>query len=596
MATVVKSANGNIAGPNYGFQVRIQILKSDEDASKGYYLQLRRYVYVTSGSGTWVSNAHTSWTSSSFSMGATGAVRADTTTNIGWKQYGSSTSSYSGSAYYTGGSGTKYTSSVTIGAYTVPKPTYTISYNANGGSGAPSAQTKIWGTNLTLSSTKPTRTGYTFLGWSTSSIATSATYSAGGSYTSNSAATLYAVWQVNKVQFAYNPNGGTVSASGYGYNDYGWVAKNGATYFHSINYGESDDLYNATSFGLTKTGYTFSGYWHIYNKTDGITSTKFNQDTSYGSTSFYDQSDKNKTTANTTTVTCYLYAGWTANTYSVKYNPNDGTGTMANSSHTYDTAKALTANAFTRQYHVFKNWNTKEDGSGTSYTDKASVKNLTSTNGETVNLYAQWTLVGYPIAYYGNKPSVATNAVQKVPSTEMKNAGQTYTINATSPTLTYATFKGWGTSASATSPAYQPGGSYNSDAALNLYAIWALWSHTVAFNANGGSGVPSSFIKTAYTNQTIPSTPTPIRDGYTFKCWNTNSSGTGINYYPGGIYSAEQNGGTVTLYAVWVSNNLMIYKNGACQAIEFVEDPADETNYLHATGVWQAPEFIEAED
>ena len=72
--------------------------------------------------------------------------------------------------------------------------TYTITYNANGGSGAPSSQTKTYGTALTLSSTTPTRTGYTFLGWATSSTATSATYSASGSYTANSDATLYAVW------------------------------------------------------------------------------------------------------------------------------------------------------------------------------------------------------------------------------------------------------------------------------------------------------------------------------------------------------------------------------------------------------------------
>ena len=58
----------------------------------------------------------------------------------------------------------------------------TVSFNANGGSGAPGAQTKVWGTVLTLSSTRPTRTGYTFLGWSKSSTATSATYAAGGQY------------------------------------------------------------------------------------------------------------------------------------------------------------------------------------------------------------------------------------------------------------------------------------------------------------------------------------------------------------------------------------------------------------------------------
>ena len=86
--------------------------------------------------------------------------------------------------------------SVSISVSIPAKPSYTVSYNANGGSGAPSSQTKWYGTTLTLSSTAPKRTGYNFLGWSTSSTATTATYKAGGSYTSNSAATLYAVWEL----------------------------------------------------------------------------------------------------------------------------------------------------------------------------------------------------------------------------------------------------------------------------------------------------------------------------------------------------------------------------------------------------------------
>lgn len=75
------------------------------------------------------------------------------------------------------------------------KRTYTVSYNANGGSGAPSSQTKTYGTNLTLSSTIPTRAGYAFKGWATSSTGAVA-YPAGGTYSDNSAITLYAVWEV----------------------------------------------------------------------------------------------------------------------------------------------------------------------------------------------------------------------------------------------------------------------------------------------------------------------------------------------------------------------------------------------------------------
>lgn len=96
------------------------------------------------------------------------------------------------------------------GSFAVAKKTsYTVSFNANGGIGAPGSQTKWWGTNLTLSTTKPTRTGYSFLGWSASSTATSATWSAGASYTANASDVLYAVWKANTYTVSYSANGGT---------------------------------------------------------------------------------------------------------------------------------------------------------------------------------------------------------------------------------------------------------------------------------------------------------------------------------------------------------------------------------------------------
>ena len=86
---------------------------------------------------------------------------------------------------------------------------YTVSYNANGGSGAPSSQTKYYGQTLKLSSTLPTRENYNFVGWATSSSATSAQYQPGGSYTSNSSVTLYAVWSLNTFTISYDSNGGS---------------------------------------------------------------------------------------------------------------------------------------------------------------------------------------------------------------------------------------------------------------------------------------------------------------------------------------------------------------------------------------------------
>lgn len=86
---------------------------------------------------------------------------------------------------------------------------YTVSYNANGGIGAPSTQTKYHGTAINLSAAKPNRTGYTFAKWTTAANGTGTSYAPGASYTSNAAATLYAQWTANKYTVSYDANGGT---------------------------------------------------------------------------------------------------------------------------------------------------------------------------------------------------------------------------------------------------------------------------------------------------------------------------------------------------------------------------------------------------
>ncbi len=72
--------------------------------------------------------------------------------------------------------------------------TYPVTYNANGGSGAPGDQTKTYGTNLVLSSTIPTRPGYKFIEWNTIYNGTGVNYPSGGTYADNAALTLYAQW------------------------------------------------------------------------------------------------------------------------------------------------------------------------------------------------------------------------------------------------------------------------------------------------------------------------------------------------------------------------------------------------------------------
>lgn len=100
--------------------------------------------------------------------------------------------------YYTPGSTCGRNENLTLYAAWTPN-TYTVSYDANGGTGAPASQTKTYGVTLALSSTIPTRTNYNFKGWSTSANG-SVVYAAGGNYTTNAAATLYAVWELAYVK------------------------------------------------------------------------------------------------------------------------------------------------------------------------------------------------------------------------------------------------------------------------------------------------------------------------------------------------------------------------------------------------------------
>lgn len=92
------------------------------------------------------------------------------------------------------------TSSVTK-TLTASRKTYTISYNANGGTGAPSSQTKTYGITLTLSNTKPVKIGYPFLGWTINSNGSGTVYQPGGSFTTNANTTLYAKYSTTLTNY-----------------------------------------------------------------------------------------------------------------------------------------------------------------------------------------------------------------------------------------------------------------------------------------------------------------------------------------------------------------------------------------------------------
>ena len=143
--------------------------------------------------GSGAPSAQTKWYGKSLTLSSTKPTRT------GYSFQGWGTSASDTSVDYAAGA--SYTGNAAITLYAIWKAnTYTVKYNANGGTGAPGNQTKTYGVTLTLSNTKPTRTYYNFKGWATSSSATTATYQAGGSYTANAAATLYAVWELAYVK------------------------------------------------------------------------------------------------------------------------------------------------------------------------------------------------------------------------------------------------------------------------------------------------------------------------------------------------------------------------------------------------------------
>lgn len=98
--------------------------------------------------------------------------------------------------------------STTKNVATIPAwSSYAVAYNANGGTGAPGNQTKWYNETLTLSTTKPTREGYTFKCWNTNARGTGTNYNPGASYTGNAALSLYAVWEPRNVVNVYDANG-----------------------------------------------------------------------------------------------------------------------------------------------------------------------------------------------------------------------------------------------------------------------------------------------------------------------------------------------------------------------------------------------------
>ncbi len=271
-------------------------------------------------------------------------------------------------------------SNVTVTVVTAPSA-IAVNYGAgaNGSLAAEQNSASIGSSGTTVNGgsrvnfTATPNTGYEVEGWYSSYSAgefsgkineagTSTTYNA----VANSTLNVYVKFKLSTYTITYeNMTGATNHAS------------NPANY----NY-ESSAITLQTP---TKEGYTFGGWFTNADLAAGHEA---------GTPAIPNHTTGNKT----------FYAKWTGYSYTVRFNANDGSGTMENETgFVYGTNKALTANAFTRAGYTFSGWATSANGEKV-YNNSQSVSILPASNGATVDLYAVWTERPYKIVYFA-KPA-----------------------------------------------------------------------------------------------------------------------------------------------------------------------------------------------
>lgn len=263
-----------------------------------------------------------------------------------------------------------------------------------------------------------------------------------------------------------------------------------------------------TSPTTTRSGYSFTGWF----KDDPLT-------------------DPWIFAVDTVTADINLMAGWDLiPTYTLSFSPNGGAGTMSDLDLETGQSTSLAPNAFTRLGYNFSGWNTSSDGSGTAYANGASF----TMGGANVTLYAQWTIIEYPITYYldggSNDPgNPATYTVE-----------DSFTLN--DPTKADYAFMGWYSDPGFGTPVDDI--SLGTTGNLDLYA---KWGRTITFDPNGGTG--------SMADQPMqPTAAEPLLPiGFTkpnsvFAGWATSPTAA-VEYLDGDTYTmADAN---ITLYARW---------------------------------------------
>ena len=323
-----------------------------------------------------------------------------------------------------------------------PKTALTVAFDKNGG------DTEADPTTITVAKKgaavetlpkQPSRADYAFIGWNTKKDGSGSSFTAKTPV--NESIAVYAQW--------HNTPPGMVTvgfdANGDGSFEYLDVSKDGTI---------------TQPADPTRTGYIFGGWY-----TDNGTFTK----------------PFDFTVPVTGNIT--LFAKWIPINYTVAYDKNTTdtvTGNTPGSVHTYDEAKNLTANGFSRIGYVFAGWALTNTGP-VKYADGQNVQNLTAIEGTTVTLYAKWSINTYTVEYNANGGSGKMD-----PTMFTVGGGGTLPMN--SFTRPGYTFGGWSTTAGGTVE-YTDGGGVTGLCSTpgETVILYAQWTYAGSF-APGSTG------------------------------------------------------------------------------------------------------------
>ena len=387
--------------------------------------------------------------------------------------------------------------------------TYTITYNTNGGDGAMNP-TSYNVTTATFSLPSPTKLGYTFDGWYTTSDFSDSkvTQLAKGSTGDK---TFYAKWDPAKYTITYKDQGGE-EFSGTHENEY-----------------PTTHTYNTptTLKGATRVGYDFGGWFATIDCSSEPVIT-------LGSTEY------------TTDIT--LYAKWLPKTYTINLDPQEGSGGTPSVSVTSG-GPLSTIDVPSREAYNFGGYYDQEGGQGTQYyqPDGTSAKNWDK--GTDATLYAHWIPTEYVITYELNG---GTN-----------HASNPATYNITdevilqTPTYKGYTFLGWYESVDFAGEVISsiPKGSTGSK---TFYAKWEIGTYTITLDLQSGTGGTETV--SAIYGSAMPTITVPTREGYLFDGYYDQTGGKGTKYYNAdGTNVKNWDKENATLYAKWISHSDCIF-------------------------------------